>query len=155
MDYLYLIMAVVFTKRLISLSVVVMLPLVAWSQTLKPKNVLDEYFLTYDSNTPSLYLTNTLDQRYTFSFYRPMVIDNLQIISFHQSDIQQDITYFIDRHGQTHFRSFAATAPINYGMNHVVRDSFNPYGARDIKAGLMTGVLNALFGSQRIRFVNR
>ncbi len=121
-------------------------------------------FSTVISN-PSLYYLNgtggvafNLDQnsRHGNFFYNDYKVDNLQVISVHQPQVQQDLVYYIDEEGNTLYRSYATTAPINIGLTHTTgRDSFNPYGARDIGEGLFTGVLNTLFSNKRVKFFNR
>lgn len=99
--------------------------------------------LSYDApENESTFLNN----RFNVMGYKPMKLENYQVISSYQPNSNFDIVYYIDNSGSTVRRTFAPTAPMNfnniYNSNY---DSMNPYGSVDMKSVLINGILGALF----------
>ena len=93
------------------------------------------------------------NSRYNNFFYNDFRQGDLQVISVYQPAVQQDLVYYIDKDGNTHYRSFAMSHPINLMTPQGTRDSLNPYGARDLGESLLTGLLNTFFRDKRfLRF---
>ncbi|GEM_PF-5150969 len=128
----------------------------SYSQNTTSINFLKNPTFTYLDGMGGLVLNLDNQSRYNSFFYNDYKINGLQVISTHQPEVQQDLVYYIDQDGNTLYRSYAPTAPINMGLiQSRGRDSLNPYGARDFGESLFTGVLNTLFSNKRIRFISR
>ncbi|MEQ9297518.1 MAG: hypothetical protein RIF33_03095 [Cyclobacteriaceae bacterium] len=139
------------------LILLLLLPTVsAFAQNSSFSSVITNPSFFYLGGTGSVAFNLDQNSRHGNFFYNDYKVDNLQVVSVHQPQVQQDLVYYIDQQGNTLYRSYAPTAPINMGLtNNTGRDSFNPYGARDIGESLFTGVLNTLFSNKRVRFLNR
>lgn len=128
--------------------------LVAQGTTVKSLPLQPAFY--YLNGNGGLILNTDQESRYSTMFYNNYSVFDLQVVSVHQSQVQQDLVYFIDQQGNTLYRTYAPTAPINMGLtNRAGRDSLNPYGARDLGESLLTGVLNTLFSNKRVRFIRR
>ncbi|MEM8894091.1 MAG: hypothetical protein AAGC88_05905 [Bacteroidota bacterium] len=133
-----------------------LLPYLTYGQNTSANQFFSQPTFTYLNGTGGLVFNLDDKARYNSFFYNDYKVNGLQVISVHQPQVQQDLVYYIDNDGNTLYRSFAPTAPINMGLTQSTgRDSFNPYGARDFGESIFTGVLNTLFSNKRIRFVNR
>jgi hypothetical protein len=128
----------------------------AFAQNTSFSNALSNPSFFYLGGTGGIAFNLDQKSRHGNLFYNDYKVDNLQVISVHQPQVQQDLVYYIDQQGNTLYRSYAPTAPINMGLTNTAgRDSFNPYGARDIGESLFTGVLNTLFSHKIVKFINR
>ncbi|MCR9253649.1 MAG: hypothetical protein NXI20_24750 [bacterium] len=103
---------------------------------------------------PTILLANNFEARHTTLFYTDYKIDDLQVISVHQYNTPYDIVFYVDKKGNTQYKSMAPTGAMNTLNNFTHRyDSFNPYGTQDFGEAIFSGVLNTLF-RKRNRNIN-
>ena len=136
-------------KKLILLTIVLLNGTFLSAQTniYKPKFAIVNF-------TPTIFLSaNQQDTRTTLLFYPDYKVNGLQVISTHEPGTPYDYVFFIDKQGNTQYKTMNTTGFRNHAFNFQSQyDSFNPYGSQDFCEAVVTGFIYTLFreGTRKI-----